>query len=349
MLLWTPKATCTASSLMALWLMCAWWPAMAPSWAHTGADVPTVQGASCALVGCPTKRRARRQGPSLAPLFTTCRVVLAAASRFFRALFTGHWQQAAQRGGGPAPVVLSGLDGDSLRLLLHAIYSRRLPLTAEGAEEEAALLLGAANYLEVRGGSCALSCFCAARSLPYSSHPCCCHTRVSCIPACINSAPALTRRGAPAAPPQVLPVKAAVCEFLRSKLTLQTVASTLALAAANDCLELLEDAVRSGPGRRGRLRQRRWPGHRRWLAFSRMIAAWLCGRRGRPPSTLPCRLCSTAGLQARRHLLDEIIGNADTTWYCFRKFLTGASQRVSFYICLYPLSLRLPRPAVALL
>lgn len=201
MLLWTPKATCTASSLMALWLMCAWWPAMAPSWVHTGADVPTVQGASCALVGCPTKRRARRQGPSLAPLFPTCRVVLAAASRFFRALFTGHWQQAAQPGGGPAPVVLSGLDGDSLRLLLHAIYSRRLPLTAEGAEEEAALLLGAANYLEVRGGSCALSCFCAARSLPYSSHPCCCHTRVSCIPACINSAPALTRRGAPAAPP----------------------------------------------------------------------------------------------------------------------------------------------------
>ncbi|KAL4427686.1 hypothetical protein ABPG75_001775 [Micractinium tetrahymenae] len=118
------------------------------------------------------------------------RVVLAAASRFFRALFTGHWQQAAQQGGGPQQVALSGVDGESLQLLLHAIYSRRLPLTAEGAAEDAAMLLGAANYLEV------------------------------------------------------LPVKAAVCEFLRAKLTLQTVADTLALAAANDCLELLEDASR---------------------------------------------------------------------------------------------------------
>lgn len=76
-------------------------------------------------------------------------MVLAAASRFFRALFTGHWQQAAQPGSGPQTVPLSGVDGESLQLLLHAIYSRRLPLTAEVADEEAAMLLGAANYLEV--------------------------------------------------------------------------------------------------------------------------------------------------------------------------------------------------------
>lgn len=79
--------------------------------------------------------------------------MLAAASRFFRALFAGHWaQQAQQPAGRLQPVALSGVDGASLQLLLHAIYSKRLPLTAEGAAEEAAMLLGAANYLEVRAG-----------------------------------------------------------------------------------------------------------------------------------------------------------------------------------------------------
>lgn len=57
---------------------------------------------------------------------------------------------------------------------------------------------------------------------------------------------------------QVLPVKAAVCEFLRSKLTLHTVANTLALAAANDCFELLEDAVSSSPHACRRVPPKRW-------------------------------------------------------------------------------------------
>jgi hypothetical protein len=90
-----------------------------------------------------------------------CRVVLAAASGFFRALFTGAWHQHQQEcvpgsplsptggGGGLQRFKLSGVDSASLRLLLHALYSKRLPLTAEGAAEEVPLLLAASNYLEV--------------------------------------------------------------------------------------------------------------------------------------------------------------------------------------------------------
>lgn len=47
---------------------------------------------------------------------------------------------------------LSGVDGPSLQLLLHAIYSRRLPLTAEGAAQDVPRLLAASNYLEVGAG-----------------------------------------------------------------------------------------------------------------------------------------------------------------------------------------------------
>lgn len=153
------------------------------------------------------------------------RVVLAASSRFFKALFTGTWhdqqQQQQQHGyqqqlapasssssgiscgstftssgsssanrSGLQQWKLSGVDSPSLQLLLHAIYSKRLPLTAEAAAEEVALLLSASNYLEV------------------------------------------------------LPVKHACCQYLRSHLSLQTVAETLALAAAHDCHELLADAAR---------------------------------------------------------------------------------------------------------
>jgi hypothetical protein len=42
---------------------------------------------------------------------------------------------------------------------------------------------------------------------------------------------------------QVLPIKQACCQYLRSELSLQTVACTLALAAAQDCSDLLADAV----------------------------------------------------------------------------------------------------------
>ena len=42
----------------------------------------------------------------------------------------------------------------------------------------------------------------------------------------------------------MLPVKAACCRLLRGQLSLETVAHTLALAAAHDCADLLADAVR---------------------------------------------------------------------------------------------------------
>lgn len=76
-------------------------------------------------------------------------------------------------------------------------------------------------------------------------------------------------------PLQVLPVKAAVCEFLRSKLTLQTVAQTLALAAANDCIELLEDAVGGNTAACGRVADGCAPGRGCRLALAWLATAWL--------------------------------------------------------------------------
>jgi hypothetical protein len=130
-----------------------------------------------------------------------CRIVLAACSRFFRALFAGAWHssgpsQPAPRGGLPR-WSLSGVDGASLQLLLHAVYSKRLPLTGDDGAGEVALLLAAANYLEV------------------------------------------------------LPVKEACCQLLRSRLSLASVAETLALAAAHDCAELAEEAVGGCAAARG--------------------------------------------------------------------------------------------------
>lgn len=58
-------------------------------------------------------------------------------------------------------------------------------------------------------------------------------------------------------PPQVLPVKEACCQYLRSQLSLETVAATLSLAAAHDCADLLADAVRppcAASGKAGLLR-----------------------------------------------------------------------------------------------
>lgn len=133
----------------------------------------------------------------------TCSIVLAAASGFFRALFTGAWQPDGLQPPTPGPPGagrgagaglprwrLSGVDGGALQLLLHAVYSRRLPLTGDACGEEVAALLAASNYLEV------------------------------------------------------LPVKEACCALLRSHLSLETAAQTLALAAAHDCADLLADAVR---------------------------------------------------------------------------------------------------------
>jgi hypothetical protein len=121
-------------------------------------------------------------------------VVLAACSPFFKALFTGAWRDQEQQQQSPTSGLprwsLRGVDGASLHLLLHAIYSKRLPVTGESAADDVALLLAASNYLEV------------------------------------------------------LPVKAACCQFLRSQLSLETVAETLSLAAAHDCAELGADAVR---------------------------------------------------------------------------------------------------------
>jgi hypothetical protein len=128
------------------------------------------------------------------------RVILAASSGFFRALLCGAWrQQQAGCGGSAAPApqgpvlerwTLSGVDGPSLQLLLQAIYSKRLPLTADGVSQDVPRLLAASNYLEV------------------------------------------------------LPVKEACCQYLRSQLSLETVAATLSLAAAHDCADLLADACR---------------------------------------------------------------------------------------------------------
>ncbi|KAL4856881.1 Kelch-like protein 10 [Chlorella vulgaris] len=122
------------------------------------------------------------------------KVVLAACSPFFKALFTGAWRDQEQQQQSPTSGLprwsLRGVDGASLHLLLHAIYSKRLPVTGESAADDVALLLAASNYLEV------------------------------------------------------LPVKAACCQFLRSQLSLETVAETLALAAAHDCTELGADAAR---------------------------------------------------------------------------------------------------------
>lgn len=117
--------------------------------------------------------------------------MLAASSGFFRVLFAGAWRLEPPRHGTGLPRwTLGGVDGAALQLLLHAVYSRRLPLTAEGAAEEVPALLAASNYLEV------------------------------------------------------LPVKEACCAYLRSQLSLESVAETLALAAAHDCADLLADAVR---------------------------------------------------------------------------------------------------------
>lgn len=213
-----------------------------------------------------------------------CRVVLAAASGFFRALFTGAWHQHQQEcvpgsplsptcggGGGLQRFKLSGVDSASLRLLLHALYSKRLPLTAEGAAEEVPLLLAASNYLEVgtpraciglpapvvstqrrcglhAAAATASSSSSSAQLAGYSAH---------CLPAAIEDAAQallpLTDCGCactclcPWLPAccvlQVLPIKQACCQYLRSELSLQTVACTLALAAAHDCSDLLADAV----------------------------------------------------------------------------------------------------------
>lgn len=127
------------------------------------------------------------------------RIILAASSGFFRALLCGAWRQQQEGCGPAAPApqrpgverwTLSGVDGPSLQLLLAAIYSKRLPLTADGVSQDIPRLLAASNYLEV------------------------------------------------------LPVKEACCQYLRSQLSLETVAATLSLAAAHDCTDLLADASR---------------------------------------------------------------------------------------------------------
>ena len=130
---------------------------------------------------------------------------------------------------------LSGVDGPSLQLLLHAVYSKRLPLTAEGAAQDVPRLLAASNYLEVRRACRRCSCWFAGP---------CLHARVAA------TWHAGARQPTPAPPAvlptpscQVLPVKEACCHFLRCQLSLDTVAATLSLAAAHDCADLLADAA----------------------------------------------------------------------------------------------------------
>ena len=54
------------------------------------------------------------------------------------------------------------MDGPSLQLLLAAIYSKRLPLTADGVSQDIPRLLAASNYLEVGAGRGRIALF----------HPC---------------------------------------------------------------------------------------------------------------------------------------------------------------------------------
>ena len=75
------------------------------------------------------------------------RVVLAAASPFFRALFAGAGcaMREGQQGGAGSPVRLSGVDGPALRGLLACVYEQRAAVDAESVEA----LLAASNYLDV--------------------------------------------------------------------------------------------------------------------------------------------------------------------------------------------------------
>lgn len=174
-----------------------------------------------------------------------CRIILAASSGFFRALLCGAWRQQQEGCGPAAPApqrpgverwTLSGVDGPSLQLLLAAIYSKRLPLTADGVSQDIPRLLAASNYLEVGAGR--------GRSAPFRLGLALAAWRLARLLSLYARAAHICLLWPSLVSLQVLPVKEACCQYLRSQLSLETVAATLSLAAAHDCTDLLADAVR---------------------------------------------------------------------------------------------------------
>jgi len=76
------------------------------------------------------------------------RVVLAAASGFFRALFVGSGRQMREGAEDSKPICLTGVDEASLRALLKAVYSD--PVASDQLSNDTVLpLLAASSYLSV--------------------------------------------------------------------------------------------------------------------------------------------------------------------------------------------------------
>jgi hypothetical protein len=82
--------------------------------------------------------------------FEAHRIILAAASGYFRALFVGagrHLRESFDQGRSPAeqPIRLPAVSGDSLRSVLEIIYDKRLNISDTDVED----LLSASNYLDI--------------------------------------------------------------------------------------------------------------------------------------------------------------------------------------------------------
>jgi hypothetical protein len=78
------------------------------------------------------------------------RIVLAAHSGFFRALFVGSGRQMREGTEDSKPICLTGVDESSLRALLKAVYSSSPNATANELNNDTVLpLLAAASYLSV--------------------------------------------------------------------------------------------------------------------------------------------------------------------------------------------------------
>ncbi len=77
------------------------------------------------------------------------RVVLAASSGFFRALFVGSGRQMREGAEDSKPICLTGVDEASLRALLKAVYSNSSTSSDQLNNDTVLPLLAAASYLSV--------------------------------------------------------------------------------------------------------------------------------------------------------------------------------------------------------
>ena len=148
--------------------------------------------------------------------FRAHKIILAAASRYFQALFVGggkHLLEGSRAGQGEPSIELEAIDAASLAGVLRSIYHKRVAVDADSVQG----LLLAANYLDVaavreaccqvRGYGCMHCSFCFA----------CCAT--NCQPC------------------------AHVVQFLREHMDNATCLHTLDLAAHCACSELYGAAV----------------------------------------------------------------------------------------------------------